>query len=165
MHTEFIFGCKLSKDTPKECLDSLDYVINGEEGHSYIRWNSKTNKIEVDKYERTTLQEDIDAFIEKWDLWNLFKCSSYSFGSANPIGKFYLDGNYDNYHISTRADLKNYGGQIENFIEYIKPYVTQGSGCYHNIFAYVQYEEEEFPTLYGIDGTYHVDYSKIKKDV
>ena len=65
MYTEFIFGCKLSKDTPKECLDSLDYVINGEEGHSYIRWNSNTNKIEVDKYERTTSQKDIDAFIEK----------------------------------------------------------------------------------------------------
>ena len=31
MYTEFIFGCNLSKDTPKECIDALDFVINGEE--------------------------------------------------------------------------------------------------------------------------------------
>jgi hypothetical protein len=54
--------------------------------------------------------------------------------------------------------LKNYRQQIEKFIEYIKPYVIQGSGFVnHNIFAYVQYEEAEFPTIYALDGTYKIN--------
>ena len=51
--------------------------------------------------------------------------------------------------------MKNYDNQIETFIEYIKPYVISGSG-YHDIFAYVQYEEDEFPTIYAIDGVYNM---------
>ena len=35
MYTEFIFGCELSKNTPKVCIDALDYVINGEEKDSH----------------------------------------------------------------------------------------------------------------------------------
>ena len=61
------------------------------------------------------------------------------------------------YRISTRANLKNYKRQIEKFIEYIKPYIEQGSGFDHNIFAYVQYEEAEFPTIYALDGTYKIN--------
>lgn len=37
MYTEFIFGCSLSKDTPKICIDALDYVINGENKNQSMR--------------------------------------------------------------------------------------------------------------------------------
>ena len=59
--------------------------------------------------------------------------------------------------MSTRANCKNYESQIEKFIEFITPYVESGSGYDHNIFAYVQYEEAEFPTLYGKDGVYDMN--------
>ena len=31
MYTEFIFGCELSKNTPRVCVEALDFVINGED--------------------------------------------------------------------------------------------------------------------------------------
>ena len=153
MYTEFIFGCELSKDTPKVCVDALDYVINGEEKQpKYENPEGYEQKKFNDNYiERTTPVEEIQKFIEEYDMYRLFCSCSYYFGAANPIHKFHYDKISDAYHISTRADLKNYTGQIEKFIEYIAPYVISGSGYEHEIFAYVQYEEDEFPTLYGFE--------------
>lgn len=158
MYTEFIFGCNLSKATPRVCVEALDYVINGEEKKPKYEDPKNWEEDEFNKHyiERTLEDDVIKAFIDQYDFWRLFKCSSYYFGAANPVGKFYYDPIDSSYHISTRADLKNYEGQIEKFIEYIRPFVTQGSGYDHHIFAYVQYEEAEFPTLYGLDGEYHV---------
>ena len=158
MYTEFIFGCELSKDTPKICIEALDYVINGE--NKQPRYDDPKDYIQKcynDSYiDRTLPIEEIEAFINKYDFYRLFNSCSYYFGAANPISKFYWDNISKSYHISTRADLKNYSNQIETFIDYIKKYITQGSGYDHNIFAYVQYEEAPFPTMYGIDGVYNM---------
>ena len=35
MYTELIFGCTLSKHTPKVCIDALDTVINGDKHPKY----------------------------------------------------------------------------------------------------------------------------------
>ena len=157
MYTEFIFGCKLSKDTPRICIEALDYVINGQDKKpKYDNPKDYTQKCYNDEYiDRTLPVEEIEAFISKYDFYRLFTSSSYYFGAANPIGKFYWDSISKAYHISTRADLKN-GGRIETFIDYIKKYVTKGSGYEHHIFAYVQYEEAPFPTIYAIDGVYNM---------
>ena len=156
MYTEFIFGCELSKKTPKVCVDALDYVINGEEKKPKYEnpegWEQK--RFNENYIERTTPIEEIEKFIEDYDLERLFLCSSYYFGAANPVRKFIYDSISDSYHISTRADLKNYSGQIEKFLDYIKPYVEHGSGYPHRIYAYVQYEEDSFPTIYAMDGVY-----------
>lgn len=156
MYTEFIFGCELSKKTPKVCIDALDYVINGKKKKPKYEnpKNYEQKCFNEDYIERTTPIEEIKKFIEEYDLEGLFLCSSYYFGAANPVRKFFYDNISDSYHISTRADLKNYSNQIEKFIEYIKPYVEHGSGYDHEIFAYVQYEEAPFPTIYAKDGVY-----------
>lgn len=167
MYTEFIFGCELSKETPNICVEALDYVINGEEKkpkhENPETWQEKEFN---DNYiERTHTVEEINEFIEKYDFWRLFRCCSYYFGAANPTGRFKYDHISRSYHISTRADLKNYEGQIERFIEYITPYVKHGSGFPLGIFAYVQYEESPFPTIYSLGGTYYVnDYIKIEDE-
>ena len=169
MYTEFIFGCELSKNTPKECIDALDYCINDtwengvpvkkpkyENPQTYEEKRFNENYID-----RTTSQKDLEAFYEKYDFSRLFQSCSYYFGAANPIGKFFYDEISDSYHISTRADLKNYNQQIQNFIEYIRPYVIGGSGT-KDVFAYVQYEEDDFPTVYTMDGgEYHIDDPKV----
>ena len=163
MYTEFIFGCSLSKDTPKIAIDSLDYVVNGE--NKRPKYENPTDWAETlynSKYiERTSSYDDIQKFIGEYDLGRLFCCDSYYFG-APQSAKLYYDTIDGTYKISTRASLKNYNGQIEKFIDYIKPYIKSGSGYEHNIFAYVQYEEAEFPTIYGIDGTYEVNPTAIK---
>jgi len=91
----------------------------------------------------------------------LFHSSSYYFGAANPCSKFYYDNISDSYHIATRADLKN-GGAIEKFLEYIEPYIVYGSGT-SNVYAYVQYVEAEFPTLYTMKGKIDVIDPEITK--
>ena len=130
MYTEFILGCAFSKNTPKALTDALDYVIND-----------------------TDAPEDpeVTKLLEEYDMDYLFNSCSYYFG-APCSGKFYFDELGDQYRISTRSNLKNYEDQIERFIEYITPYVDYGSGDGHDIFAYVHYEEDPFPTLYGKDG-------------
>lgn len=158
MYTEFIFGCSLSKNTPKICIDALDYVINGENKKPKYEnpeiWEEKEYN---DKFiERTSTNNEIQTFIREYDFIRLFCSGSYYFGA--PVSKrLYYDHISKTYKISTRSNLKNYHNQIEKFIEYIKPYVVRGSGYDHSIFAYVQYEEDEFPTIYGIDGIYKVN--------
>ena len=157
MYTEFIFGCTLSEHTPKICVDALDTVINGDKHPKYEEpkdWREQ----EYNKHfiERTTPEEEIREFIERYNLGKLFYCTSYYFG-APPVRRFYYDYIDNGYHISTRSNLKNYDNEIEKFLEYIKPYVEQGSGYPHQIYAYVQYEEAEFPTIYAMDGVYDIN--------
>lgn len=155
-YTELILGCSLSKDTPKVCIDAIDYVINGE--HKQPKYDNPKNWQESDYnlnyFDRTMPEEDITKFLKEYDLYTLFGCSSFYFGAASPTHRFeYCDAD-KTYKISTRANLKNSSGRIEKFLEYIKPYVVQGSGFSHHIYASVQFEDEEFPTFYAIDGVY-----------
>lgn len=156
MYTEFILGCSLSKNTPKVCIDALDYSINGKEKKpKYDNPKDWIEKDYNDNYiERTTPENEIISFINEYDFNRLFHCSSYYFGAANPTCKFIYDKCSESYMISTRADLKNYSDQIEKFLEYLKPYVESGSGYPHEIYAYVQYEEDPFPVIYAMDGIY-----------
>ena len=167
MYTEFIFGCELSKNTPKVCVDALDYVINGEEKKpKYENPEGWEQKEFNDNYiERTTPVEEIEKFIEEYDFYRLFCSCSYYFGAANPVRKFEWDNISKSYKISTRADLKNYSKQIEKFIEYIAPYVEHGSGYEHRIFAYVQYEEDHFPTMYGFESYDNHEFKVFKNPV
>lgn len=157
MYTEFIFGCSLKKDTPKVCIDALDYIINGEDkqpkyenpvGWEQERYNERF-------IERTTPVEEIENFIEKYDFRRLFTSSSYFFGAAHPTMRFFWDSIEGSYKISTRSDLKDYENKLEDFVEYIRPFVYMGSGL-HDIYAYVLFEECEFPTIYAKDGTYEL---------
>lgn len=166
MYTEFILGCNLSKDISKECVDAIDYVINGEEKKPKYKNPETYEEIMHNRHyiERTTLEDDIKKFIREYDLYYLFGSSSYYFGGASPVSKFYYDDIDNEYHITIRSDLKNYTGQIEKFINYITPYVVQGSGYPHEIFAYVQYEEDEFPTIYAMDGEYDISMNVVKRE-
>ena len=166
MYTEFIFGCELRKDTPRECIEALDYVINGEDKKPKYEnpQNYEEKEFNENYIERTLSEEEIKTFINKYDLERLFWSSSYYFGAANPVQRFYYDNTSRAYHISTRADLKN-GGHIEDFIDYIKPYVKSASGYPHHIFAYVHYEEDPFPTMYGMDGVYYMMEPKVEEEV
>lgn len=162
MYTEFIFGCTLSKNTPKICIDALDYSINGKDKkpkfENPIDWSERSyNDHFID---RTESIEDIEEFCEEYDFGRLFHSCSYYFGAANPVGKFYYDPIDYTYKISTRADLKNYERQIEKFLEYIEPYVKYGSGPY-SIFAYVHYEENKFPIIYSKDGKFKINGEEI----
>ena len=135
MYTELIFGCKLSKSTPKVCLDALNHVINGKEDD--------------------TVSEEVQSFITKYSLDYLCWCSSYYFGVCESISKMWYDSISNSWRISIRSSIKNYNNEIERFLDYIKNYVERGSGD-REIYAYVTYEKAEFPTIYALTGVYNM---------
>lgn len=45
--------------------------------------------------------------------------------------------------VSFRANVKNYGNEIEKFFDWIEPYVRD-----NGFYGYSQYEEDRVPTLY-----------------
>lgn len=144
MYTELIFGATLKENTPTYVTQALDSVIN-----------DKTN---VD------LPDEVKQFSDEYSLSKLIWCSSYYFGAHSNKPSCTFDKIANRWCISFRANCKNYQGEIERFIEFITPYVEYGSGP-TNIFAIVQYEEDDYPTLYGTGGKYeYLDKERITTD-
>lgn len=144
MYTELIFGATLKENTPTYVTRALDNIIN-----------DKTN---VD------LPDEVKQFSDEYSLSKLIWCSSYYFGAHSNKPSCVFDKIANRWSISFRANCKNYQNEIEKFIEFITPYVEYGSGP-TNIFAIVQYEEDDYPTLYGTGGKYeYLDKERITTD-
>ena len=123
MYTELIFGARLKSNTPKLVIDTLKYMLG---------------EIEM--------PNDFPFSNERINY--LFNCSSYYFGVNRSVSKMWFDEIAKQYSISTRSNIKNYEGEIEEFLTWIKPYVASGSGK-KEMYAIVTYEEEE-PIIYSI---------------
>ena len=126
MYTELIFGAELKKDTPREVIDTLEYMIGKVE--------TKPNNFPLP-----------NGRCER-----LFQGGSYYFPVSDPVNKMWIDNIDNRCHISTRSNIKNYGGEIEAFLEWIKPHVDYGSGS-RNMYAIVLHEEFDEPTIYYLD--------------
>lgn len=126
MYTELIFGASLKEETPKEVIETLKYMLG-----------------EID--EKPKDFPFPDGRIE----W-LFCGNSYYFGVSKPIKEMWFDEITNKYHISTRSNIKNYLGEIESFLKWIKPYVSSGSGA-REIYAITIYEEATVPTVYYLE--------------
>ncbi|AGO48309.1 hypothetical protein Phi17:1_gp33 [Cellulophaga phage phi17:1] len=123
MYTELIFGAELKQDTPENVIESLKYMMGDVE----------------EKPENFPLP---DGRCE----W-LFKGSSYYFGINRAASSMWFDDISESWSISTRSNIKNYGDEIESFLEWIKPYIDSGRGC-RDMYAIVTYEESDTPDIY-----------------
>lgn len=126
MYTELIFGAELKRDTPNEVIEALKYMI-GETKEKPSKFPLPDGRCE----------------------W-LFQGGSYYFAINNAVTKMWLDDIDNQWHISTRSNIKNYESEIETFLEWIKPYIDSGSGG-RNLYAITIYEEQDTPTLYYLD--------------
>ena len=143
MYTELIFGATLKETTPTYMTDAFNQVINDKDAK---------------------LSGEAKQFIDEYSLSKLIWCTSYYFGAHNNKPSCVFDKIANRWCISFRANCKNYQNEIEKFIEFIKPYVEYGSGP-TNIFAIVQYEEDDYPTLYGTEDKYeYLDKERITTD-
>lgn len=133
MYTELIFGASLKKETPKEIIDILDWMINSED-------------LIKSKYPETPEHEFFKC--ERWKY--LFKMSSYYFGVSDSHSSMWRDSLDTEWIISTRSNIKNYDSEIEKFIDWIKPWISGGSG-YRDMYAISIYEESDEPTIYYLD--------------
>lgn len=138
MYTEFVFGVSLLSTTPKEVLSLLDYLVNSDE-FNY------TNNLPDHKFFST------DRFR------SIALCSSYYFGYSDSNSKFSLDKDRisKEYLLSTRSSIKNYNNEIEKFVDWIKPYVSNGSGT-NDLLGYMLYEEASVPYLFYKDKEFEI---------
>ncbi len=124
MYTELVFACELKKDTPKEVIDILEYMVG----------NPRKDPI-IPAHELFSTS--------RWE-W-MFKSNSYYFdGDTHSTLRF--DDMSKAYVLTVRCNLKNYDNEIEKFIDWIKPYVDKIDD-YLEFKGYYRYEENDKPTL------------------
>lgn len=129
MYTELVLGVDLVRDTPKEVIDILEFMISGE--------------FEDPK----PIVPDHPLF--KTDRWRtMLQSDSYYFGE---FGNSLIDAprfKEDVYKLSIRSNLKNYDSEIELFLNWLSPYIET-----HGFIGYMRYEEYDNPWL-----IYHGDF-------
>lgn len=125
MYTELIFGAELKKDTPGEVIESLKYMLGRTEKPQFFSLP--------------------DGRCE----W-LFRSASYYFAISEAVNNFRYDDISKCWVLSARCNIKNYEGEVETFLEWIKPHIHSGSG-YRNMYAIVMCEEASEPTIYYLD--------------
>ena len=124
-YTEFVFGAELKKDTPKEVIETLTWMIKGED---------------------TYTPPDHPLFsTTRWE--SIGTGCSYSFGYVDPLSDIHVDDISGRHIFAIRCSIKNYEDEIELFIDWIRPYIKRGSGE-NDFLGYSIYEEAKKPTLY-----------------
>ena len=120
MYTEINVCFDLLKDTSKDIVEILHCLVDGIDAPSILPEHK----------------------FFKCDRWNMVACcDSYYFdGSTN--SKMVFDDISKTWKINIRANLKNYDSEIEEFLDWLEPYIgTEG------FIGYMRYEEWEDPTL------------------
>lgn len=120
MYTEINICFDLIKNPSKDVVDILHYLIEGTDTPSILP-NHKFFKC------------------DRWDI--VARNDSYYFdGSTN--SKIVFDNISKTWKINIRANLKNYNSEIEEFLNWLAPYIgTIG------FIGYMRYEEWEDPLL------------------
>ncbi len=125
MYTELCLNVALKGNTPIEVIGVLKHML-------FKRVDNIEEYIPDHPFFKT----------DRWD-WML-QCSSHYF---IPIATFELsDTNHisEQRYLTGRCDLKNYSGEIEQFIDFIMPYIDAYEG---EFLGYSRYEEDTEPTL------------------
>ncbi|MGL5151574.1 MAG: hypothetical protein ACRC7N_13505 [Clostridium sp.] len=131
MYTELVLSCELKKDVPNEVIKVLEFL-------------TRENELEVELPNHKFFECD------RWK-W-LFTMDSYYFsGVTHCIFRF--DDISKTYFLTTRSNLKNYGSEIQKFLNWIYPYIDE---C-EDFLGYYRYEESREPELIYL--------SELKKEV
>lgn len=122
MYTELVLKCQIKGDAPKEVMDVIQYMFAGED-----------KPAKLPEHEFFTLPH--------W--YHIGNCSSFYHHPSvvNSCPKFdYCKEQY----IFSRSDIKNYSGEIQAFLDWVKPYIDAMEG---QCIGWTWYEEELQPTL------------------
>ena len=136
MYTEINVCFNLIKDTPKNVVDILYYLIDGND-------------------EPSNLPNHEFFKCDRWDV--VACCDSYYFGGMTN-SKILFDNIPKCCKVNIRANLINGDNEIDKFLHWLAPYIaTQG------FIGYTRYEEFDDPTLIYIDDG-NVIYKGVKKN-
>ena len=96
---------------------------------------------EIDKENISLPYHPLFSQSERWQ-WML-TCDSYYF-AADTISTLRFDDIAEQYFLCIRCNLKNYSNEIENFVNWIDPYLSHDSG---DFLGFSRYEESENPEI------------------
>lgn len=123
MYTELVLNLEIKSSIPDDALAVLRFLANGD-------------------VEPATLPDHPFFKADRWSM--IMRCSSYYFVPFS-LSKLESPVSVSSSHyLSTRSDLKNYGNEIDLFVDWLMPYVDAYEG---NFLGYKRYEEDEKPTL------------------
>jgi hypothetical protein len=125
MYTELIFGASIKKDAPQIVINTLHYLVNGTKLFEFV---------EIEK-----------SVTEGRNVLN--GGGSYYFGVCDGVAKMWFDDNRKEWIVSARHNIKNYEGEIDTFLEWVKPFIDSGSGE-REMYAIKIHEEQAEPTIY-----------------
>jgi len=131
IYTEFHFNVELINDIPSDVLKILEYMIS--------RDNDKYDN--VDK-----LQLPDHPFFTNSKRWVWMLHSDSYYFSADTHSTLRQDDSPYNItrYLCIRCNLKNYCNEIENFVDWINPYVKADKG---DFLGFSRYEESEDPEI------------------
>lgn len=124
-YTEINFGATLREDTPDEVTAVLSDLANGRR-----------------------IRQPLDhPFFKTSRCEYLMVCSSayFLFGEI-PMPVFHF--HHKCWTLAFRSSLKNYDGEIELFLDWIRPYIEEGSGA--NDYYAVVCTEDGLPVIYSM---------------
>ena len=92
MYTELIFGAELKSDTPIDVINTLKYLVGDIEEPDNLLYTEQRNPL---------------------------MGGSYYFGVNTAVTKMYFDKISNAWVLSSRANIKNYGSEIEKILTVI----------------------------------------------
>lgn len=125
MYTELVLKCEVVDDIPATVKAMLEFLFN-------------------DGQEPTELPDHEFFKCERWR--SIGKCSSY-YHTPFALSRF-SEG-----YIFSRSDLKNYDGEIEKFLAWVRPYLDVPE--WRDVIGWTWYEEAEAPTLIHANAEHH----------
>ena len=120
MYTELNFACSI-KNAPDFVLKTIKKMIEGDE-------------VDTDWPEETRFFGDSRIY------W-MFNSASYY---HHPVPVNRLENLNGEWFLSARFNIKNYNNEIETFIEWLTPFMSNHEG---EFLGYKRYEEDERPSL------------------
>jgi hypothetical protein len=125
MYTELIFGARLKSPLPQNILEILKYMVD------------------ENNYNLPIMPDHPFFKISYW--YDLFNFDSFNFPTSIKPDLTYDSS--EHWNLVTRSNLINRDDIIEKFLDWIKPYIDQGSGL-DEFYAIVCCEDQRKPTIY-----------------
>jgi hypothetical protein len=126
MYTELVVGVGLKPNTPPVVIDALKFMAGLTDAQP---------------------SELPDHRLFATDRWRfMLRCGSYYFAVPDSVTEMKFDEISKAWWLSVRSNMKNYGGEIRAFMEWIAPFVEDEGFVGHS-----RYEEDDDPTLFYIE--------------
>jgi hypothetical protein len=122
MYTELVYNSELKTDIPKSVIDIINYMLGDRE--------SKPETPDHELFHTT-----------RWDF--MLTCDSYYF-DADTNSTLRFDEISGTYYLNIRCNFKNYDGEIDLFIDWIRPYIDKFEG---ELLGFYRFETSEDPTI------------------